>query len=167
MIIGTFTATVWPEFIIRRDGKINERIAVGDTKNLYNRWDSEFPEQHQCMIDPKQTLFEGNAKFTHHAFDTIDEDYGNCDWKRYAKDGIHLTNYIYNRIKEGTTDHVVVWQWADGNRHNRLYENQEVSYIVLGVVPASYIIKTAKIDGYDNQGRPYYRFPYEKGVKYD
>jgi len=59
-----------------------------------------------------------------------------------------------------------VWEWANGNQHNRLYENHEVSYTVLGVVPASYIIKNAKIDGYDSQGRPFYRFPYEKGVKY-
>jgi hypothetical protein len=170
MIFGTFTVLPPSVFLTHRDNQVARCIAEGDNKkgidDLYRRWDSEFPEWHQCFIDPKQTLFEGNETLPHHAFDTIDEDYDNCDYKIYAKKGIHLTNYIYNKIKEGTTDHVVVWQWADGNRHKRLYINEEVSYTILGVVPASYIIKTAKVEGYDKHGRPYYRFPYEKGVKY-
>jgi len=167
MIIGTFTTKPPGKFIAHRDYQVDRCTAKGDTRNLYQRWDSEFPEWHQCSVDPKQTLFEGNQTLTHHAFDTIDEDYDNCDYKQYAQKGIHLSSYVYDMIVNGTTNHVIVWEWANGNRHNRLYENQEVSYTVLGAVPASYIIKTAKIEGYDSQGRPSYRFPYEKGVKYD
>lgn len=167
MIIGEHTGTVSREFIEARDKHVirimrEERIKEEDA---IRRWDSEFPEQHQCTIDAKQTLFEGNDTHTHHAYDTIDEDYGNCDYKRYSKDGIHISSYIHERCVDGTIDHIVVWQWADRNIHKRLYENDEVSYIILGVVPASQVVKLAKIVGRDHRGRPKYRFPYEKGVK--
>jgi hypothetical protein len=166
MISRTFTGTVSAKFITRRDKKINEHRVKGDIENLVNRWNAEFPEHHQCMIDPDQTLFEGNEKYSHHEFDVIHKIYGNCDYKQFAIAGVRVSNYIMERIKNGTINHVIVWEWSNGNISPVLIENQEVSYTILGVVPASYIIETAEVAGQDKYGKNYYRFPYVKGETY-
>lgn len=168
MRYGLCTGFASEEFIERRDVHV-ERVMLEESVSedaAIRRWDSEFPEHHQSLIDPLQTLFEGNDEYSHHCFDTIDEELGNCDYKQYAQAGVHISSFIYDRCKDGTIDHIIVWEWADRNRHKRLYINDEVSYIVLGAVPAQQVIETAEIAGYDHKGRPKYRFKFNKDKKY-
>jgi hypothetical protein len=168
MRCGLCTGAVSAEFIEKRDVHVERVMREENVKeeNAIRRWDCEFPEHHQSLIDPSQTLFEGNDVHSHHRFDTIDEELGNCDYKQNSKEGVHISSYIYDTCKAGIIDHIVVWEWANSNRHKRLYINDEVSYIILGAVTAQQIIETAKIVGYDYKNRPKYRFPFEKGVKY-
>lgn len=168
MRYGLCTGVVPKEFIERRDVHVERVMREEGAKedDAIRRWDSEFPEQHQSLIDPLQTLFEGNAKYTHHFFDTVDEELGNCDYKRYSQDGVHISSFIYDALLDGIIDHIIVWEWADRNRHKRLYINDEASYIVLGAVPAQQVIETAEIAGYDHKGRPKYRFKFNKDKKY-
>lgn len=164
MRYGLCTGTVSAEFIEKRDVHVERIMREEGVKeeDAIRRWDCEFPEQHQSLIDPLQTLFEGNEKYTHHCFDTIDEELDNCDYKQNSQKGVHISSFIYDRCEDGTIDHIVVWEWANGNRHKRLYINDEVSYIVLGAVPAQQVIETAEIVGYDHRHRPKYRFPFKK-----
>lgn len=125
-MIGEYTATVFQDFIDRRQERVDE-----DTRtdvNPYFQWDSEFPEWHQSLTDPLQTMYEG------YEFDTIHEMYRNLDYKMYSKEGVKVSPYIQKQINAGKIDHLVVWKWTDG--YKQLYLNQEVKYTILGVVPA-------------------------------
>ena len=164
MKFGLYTGKPSAIWIEKRDAHVERvmREEGASEEDAIRRWDCEFPEHHQSLIDPMQTLFEGNEKYEHHYFDTIDEELGNCDYKQYAKNGVHISSFIYDCLNKGITDHIVVWEWANGNRHKKLYINEDVSYILLGAVPAQQVIKTAEIVGYDCKGRPKYRFPFKK-----
>ena len=164
MRYGLCTGIVSEDFIEKRDVHV-DRVMKDEgisEEAAIRRWDCEFPEHHQSLIDPLQTLFEGNDEYKHYCFDTIDEELGNCDYKQNSQNGVHLSSFIYDCLKKGIIDHIVVWEWADRNRHKRLYINDEVSYIVLGAVPAQQVIETAEIAGYDHKGRPKYRFHFKK-----
>lgn len=164
MRYGLCTGKPPADWLEKRDNHVERvmREEGASEEDAIRRWDCEFPEYHQSLIDPMQTLFEGNEKYKHHCFDTIDKKLGNCDYKQYAQTGVHISSFIYGCLKKGIIDHIIVWEWANGNRHKRLYINEDVSYVVLGAVPAQQVIKTAKIVGYDDKGRPMYRFPFKK-----
>ena len=163
MRYGLCTGRVSAEFIEKRDAHVERVMREEGVKeeDAIRRWDCEFPEQHQSLIDPLQTLFEGNEEHTHHCFDTIDEELDNCDYKQNSQKGVHISSFIYDRCKDGTIDHIIVWEWADGNRHKRLYINEEVSYKILGMMSAEYVIENAVIDGYDNNGDPIRRVKFK------
>lgn len=164
MIYGLHTGKPPADWIESRDihvARVMKEEGISE-EDAIRRWDCEFPEYHQSLIDPLQTLFEGNEKYTHHHFDTIDRDLENCDYKQNSRNGVHLSSFVYNCLKKGITNHIIVWEWADKNRHKRLYANEEVSYIILGAVPAQQVIKNAKQVGYDYKGRPKYRFTFNE-----
>ena len=144
---GHYTAIVTGEFIRRRDAIIAKKLAEGGKlEDLYRRWDCELPEYHQASVDPDQTLYEDWH------FDTIYKTKWHLDYKQYSQDGIHISNPILEQIKAGNIHYIIVWEWDGGNRHKRLYENDEISYNIIGIVPAQQVIDTIKNN----------RFPFER-----
>ena len=125
-MIKTYTATVFQDFIDRRQERIDEddRTDV----NPYFQWDAEFVEWHQSITDPMQAMYEG------YEYDTTHEVYGNLDYKMYSKEGVKVSSYIQKQIADGKIKHLVVWKWTDG--YKQLYLNQEIRYTILGIVSA-------------------------------
>lgn len=137
------------KFIRQRD----EKVSNDDRDNPYFFWDSEFPEWHQCEIDPKQNMYDDWH------YDTVHEDLGNIDYKLYSKAGIHVSRYIQDIIKQGYIDHLGIWTWDKG--HRLLEEGVEAEYTLIGYVPAKLALD--KIDRRSNR----FQFDIADCVDYD
>jgi len=133
LLVGTYKTTTTQKFIDHRD-----RRAPEYTQGIFGA-DCELPEHHQCEIDPKQTLHEGAA------FDTTHEDLDSLDYKLYSQEGVHLRPWIQKQISAGLIKHLVIWKWKNG--YKELYLNQEVEYIILGVVDAKLALEQVKRNG--------------------
>jgi hypothetical protein len=129
-IVLKFKGTVTKEFIDRRQKRIDKDMRTDI--NPYFQWDSEFPECHQCQIDPKQKLFKGFE------CDTIHEDYGYLDYKQYSKNGVHVSKYIQKQIVDEKINYLVIWRWVNG--YKQLYEGNKVTYEILGYVSAKEVL---------------------------
>ena len=110
------------------------------------RGDAEFPEKHQCQIDPKQRLYPGFQA------DVIWEGLGIVDYKQYAKPGIKLSEYTQEQIKSGLVKWIAVWKWFNNNKHEELEEGKSVGYEILGLVDAQSALEMINSEG---------RFSYE------
>lgn len=130
MINRDFTGLVSKEFIERRDANVSKDKRPNINHNF--QWDAEFPEHHQCSIDPMQKLYESWQ------WDTIHEKYGNIDYKQFAQIGIHVGKPIQNVIKAGKTDYLLIWKWK--GQYTKLREGDTASYTVLCLVKAQDIL---------------------------
>ena len=108
--------------------------------------DCEFPEYHQCIVDPKQTFYYGFQ------YDTMHEDYGELDYKQYSHKGIHISEYTKKQIESGKVKYIVVWKWFDNNVWKQLQEGVSVGYEICGMVDAAEALKQ-----FDEKT---HRFPY-------
>ena len=153
MIEGVYESVVTHEFIERRDAIIAGILKKGkDTKlDLIRRYNCEWPEHHQATIDPNQTLYEGNQ------YDTIHTKLGNCDYKQYAKIGIHIGKFIQKQVNNNKIDNFVIWKWYPNNWSVTLEENKNVTYEIIGVINAKFALKF--LDHGD-------RFPYEEVMEW-
>tara|TARA_B100000609_G_C16917302_1_gene282448 strand:- start:67 stop:513 length:447 start_codon:yes stop_codon:yes gene_type:complete len=97
--------------------------------------DSEFPEYHQCQVDPCQTL---NNSWV---FDTVHTKLGNVDYKNFSKDGVHVSTAIQKQIIAGNIDYLGIWKWLPNNRWIELKEGMTVEYEILDYVDAKEAIK--------------------------
>lgn len=122
------------DFIKRRNDVIKDALARGNKpENIEFRFDCEWPEHHQCLIDPRQRLHEGFA------FDVIDEGLGNVDYKIYSQNGIHVSDYIAEQVIKGKINYFCIWTWC--NYPDRpLKEGDEVDYKILGHVRADHAL---------------------------
>jgi hypothetical protein len=125
-----YKGIVTKEFIEQRNVKVAKDK---NKKNPFFRWDSEFPEYHQVQIDKNQTLYEGFE------YDTVHAHLGNLDYKMYSKDGVHVSDYIKDKVDEGLIDYFVVWMW--NKPHEKLEEGMEVEYTILGFVDAKQAVQ--------------------------
>lgn len=165
MKIGEYTGIPWADYISERDKHVIDIMKKENAseEEAIRRWDCEFPEKHQCLIDEDQTLFEGNSEYTHHHIDTVDKVLGNCEYKQNSLNGVRIGSFTYEQLINGVIDNVIVWEWSDKNKHKRLYENVEVSYKILGVMSRQYVIDNAVIVARDYKGRPIRRVKFKKG----
>lgn len=147
-----YSYTPTKEFIERRNALVRSDRRYIDLEEKYRRWDAEAPEHHQAEIDPKQVLYEG-----WHC-DTWHDELGSCDYKQFAKKGVHISPAIKREIESGMLDTIIVWRWADGNRWNMLREGVPVDYEIMGQVKASDVLSHLFPDG--NGFR--FKFPLEK-----
>ena len=97
--------------------------------------DSEFPEYHQCQVDPCQTL---NNSWV---FDTVHTKLGNVDYKNFSQDGVHVSTAIQKQIIAGNIDYLGIWKWLPNNRWIELKEGMTVEYEILDYVDAKEAIK--------------------------
>ena len=125
-MIGTYTGIVTAEFIKRRDYMVSQPNWNAGIRGA----DAEFPEWHQALIDPNQTLYEEWEWDTNHSL------YGTLDYKQFAKPGIKISSPIIKVIKQDKTENLPIWRWSNGNRWVELTEGMEVSYDIMGVVNA-------------------------------
>lgn len=126
-MIGTYKATVTPEFIQHRN-----RQAPKYNAGVFGA-DAEFPEHHQVTIDAEQTLHEAWEYDTYHS--GMDS---RLDYKMYSQAGIHISPAIQRAIKANKTDKLVIWRWID---YTELREGMEVEYEILGIVDAKESIR--------------------------
>lgn len=162
-MIGEYTGIPWASYIAERDVHV-QRIMKKEKvteENAIRRWDCEFPEKHQCLIDPNQTLFEGNETHKHHCIDTVHTVFQNLEYKQNSKEGVRIGHFTYTQLINNVVQNVIVWEWSNRNMHKRLYINEEVSYKILGMMSAEYVIENAVIDGYDNNGDPIRRVKFK------
>lgn len=97
--------------------------------------DSEFPEHHQCQVDPRQTL---NDTWV---FDTFHTEKGKIDYKNYSVKGVHVSVAIQKQIIKGNIDYLGIWKWLPNNRWIELKEGMTVAYEILDYVDAKEAIK--------------------------
>jgi len=135
LLVGRYKGTVNQKFIDHCNRK-----AADYTRGIFGV-ECEFPEHHQCEIDPKQTLHEGAT------FDTTHEDLETLDYKLYSQEGVHVSPWIQKQIAAGRIKNLVVWKWTNG--YKRLYLNDEVEYTILGVVDAKLALEHIKRNGND------------------
>ena len=118
MLIGRYTAVITAEFIKHRNIRARKL-----SKKIFGA-DSEFPEWHQCQIDPNQTLKDGIK------YDTLHNVLQKLDYKSNSKDGQFVSPWIQ---ENGTADYYIIWEWTHG--YIKLYENQTVTYDIVAIVP--------------------------------
>ena len=128
-MIGLYHSIVTKEFINNRSKKEH------DYKHGRRGVDCEWPENHQSIIDPNQTLYEGKET------DTIHKELEGLDYKQFAKVGVYVSPYTLTQIRKGITKHLPIWEWANNNRYQELYEGMEVSYRILGIVDAKKVLE--------------------------
>lgn len=140
-----YKVTISEEFCEERDRKIAE-----DTRGESARmnWDFEYPEYHLSKVSGSMYqkwdggLWKGK-ELTHHAFDVVHEFFGACDLKYLKKNGlVHISNYILRNLREGVTDHIVLWQWIKHpNGWNDIVQPGESGvYEIVAVIPAKDIV---------------------------
>lgn len=134
-----FTGLVSKEFIDRRNASVSKDKRPNINHSFH--WDAEFPEHHQCTIDPSQKLDKGWQ------CDTIHEKYGNIDYKQFAQAGVHVSKPIQNVIKAGKIDYLLIWKWK--GQYTKLHEGDTASYTVLCLVKAQDIL--SEIDPITNR----------------
>jgi hypothetical protein len=125
-MLGTYTGIVTEEFIKRRDYMVSQPNWNAGIRGA----DAEFPEWHQALIDPNQTLHEGWEWDTNHLL------YETLDYKQFAKPGVKISPAIKKMIEQGRTKNLPIWRWSNGNLWVELKEGMEVSYDIIGVVNA-------------------------------
>ena len=156
---GNYIGTVTDEFIAHRDAFANDLMLKKkiSREEAIRRTDCEFIEWHQCQIDKRQTLFEGNDKFTHHFWDTTCVIDNNLDYKQNSQKGFKLSYFAYNNIVNEIVDFCPVWEWANRNFHKELYSGMKIGYDILVRVSRQYILENAVQAGVDEKGQPIYR----------
>ena len=116
--------------------------------------DCEFPEYHQSLIDPNQSLYTGAA------WDTTHVKLKNQDYKLITKEGkVHVGDWPKKQIRLGNIHHLVIWKWDAP--YKQLYLNQEVGYTILGIVDAKTILKVL-----EETNSNYFDFNQIEKVKY-
>jgi hypothetical protein len=122
-MLGTYTGIVTAEFIKRRDYMVSQPNWKAGIRGA----DAEFPEWHQALIDPNQTLYEGWEWDTNHLL------YGTQDYKQFSQAGVLISPDIQKVIEQDITDNLAIWEWSNGNRWVELKEGMEVSYDIIGI----------------------------------
>lgn len=102
--------------------------------------DCEFPEFHQSQIDPDQTLYKGWH------YDTNHRVLGHLDYKLLSSKGVHVSDSIKKQIANGNIQYLVIWKWK--HQYKEIYLNQEVEYILLGIVDAKLALEHLKSANY-------------------
>ena len=115
---------------------INQRNKVMHSRNAGIRGaDCEFPEYHQCQVDPCQTI---NPSWV---FDTVHTKLGNIDYKNFSKKGVHVSTAIQKQIIAGKIHYLGIWKWLPDNRWIELKEGMTVGYEILDYIDAKEAIK--------------------------
>lgn len=127
-MIGTYKATVTPEFIQHRN-----RQAPKYNAGVFGA-DAEFPEHHQVTIDEEQILYEKWEYDTYHTGLECSMDY-----KMHSHSGIHVSPAIQRVITAGKTDKLVIWRWLP--EYVELEAGMEVEYEILAIVDAKESIR--------------------------
>jgi hypothetical protein len=135
-----FKGTVSVEFINRRNELVKKDNR--DTEKAMRQWDFEYPEYHQCLIPSSgHHMFEGYEYDTQHIF------FDNCDFKYVNKsNGIHISKFILQSLKEGIIDHIVAWKYINKDWSRALQEGDSVQYEILEYIPTSEILGRFNIE---------------------
>ena len=146
---GVYSGAPTAKFIEKRDKHV-ARTKNDTETNKYRRWDSEFPENN--IVDHREDLkiFEGIE------YDNIHKEYGNLDFKMFAKIGVKINYFPQEQILLGNIQHFVVWKWVEP-WSSPLRENQEYSYEILGMVDAHKALNALKYN--DRKGEYRFIFP--------
>ena len=124
------------EFLEKRDAHVFNDERQISIEEKYRRWDAEWPEYHQCSIDPTKKIYRGRK------IDLICETHGRVDYKQYAANGIHVSTFVQGWAKDETGAEVfTLWKWAYGNnRHIKLEKNKSYGYEIIGHINAKYAL---------------------------
>jgi|TARA_B110000908_G_C10267011_1_gene465198 hypothetical protein len=129
-----YNGKVSAEFIRQRDVKVEKDKR--DFHSATRQWDFEFPEYHQASLNNGHILYEGFEYDTTHKF------FGNCDFKHVnAKQQIHISKYIYDKLCKGIIEHIVTWKFVDRNWKQHLAENDIIKYDVLDYISTDDILR--------------------------
>jgi len=121
-----------------------QHIADGmDEEEAYRRTSCEIPEM---VVAIECIDFELN-KFSHK--DPYDGTYNErkCDFKQYAKSGIHVGPHPQRWVKEGKIQDFVIWKWLPNNFYagrwsERFTLGSTVEFEILGIVDAKEALQT-------------------------
>lgn len=139
-------------FMKRRNQRVSEDNRSMPITEKQRRWDCEWPEYHQAQVDPKQEIYWGFH------YDTMHDDYGELEYKNFAKSGVKLSEFTQKQIRAGKVKYIVVWRWFNNNKWAELKEDTSNSYEIMGLVEANYALTLIDNDG---------RFPYPPPASLD
>lgn len=149
-----YKAKVDKEFCEYRDQK-NKETERSDNDT---RWDYEFVENHICRVAGSgHKKWDGGIwkgeKITHHAFDTVHDFFGSCDFKYLTKENTaNISVFTKKCILEGKTDTVVFWRWLThpAGRHSDLLQPGQVgTYEIIDYISGRTVLSNMKNGRFD------------------
>ena len=114
-----------------------QHIADGKSKEeAYRRTSCEIPEM---VVGITCKDFEYSPKFE---YDGIYNE-RTCDFKQYAKSGIHVGPHPQRWVKEGKIQDFVIWKWLPNNFYTGPFTlGSTVKFEILGIVDAKEALQT-------------------------
>jgi len=138
---GTYSGSPNSTFIKKRNDHVAETSDRSET-NKYRRWDSEFPENDIINHIKSLTIFPGINHDNEH------EEYGNLDFKLFARSGVKLSEFVQGQVQEGNIDYFVIWKWVK-HWDSPLEEGREYPYEILGMIDAKKAAAALRVVGLD------------------
>lgn len=149
-----YKAKIDEEFCNYRDRKNAET----DRDPNDTRWDYEFVENHICRVSGSgHKKWNGGVwkgeELTHHAFDTVHEFFGSCDFKYLTKENTaNISTFTRRYIEMGRTDTIVFWRWVShpaGSHRELIQPGQTGIYEIIDYIDGPTVLQNIRSGRFD------------------